>query len=118
MAFIHVKHHLVFPNPLCDIHSLHDYLHPQNTEPIPEGIPHLAIEWFQKHDNPFPTTNCWKVVAPTNFDPVGEPWVYLPEGYGKVWIQDRYENANGWRLFKALTDEDGLITQLAFHEQQ
>ena len=113
----HVENYLACPNPLCNIRVSHDYLHfhPPPPKTAPEDVPHLVIKRFQKR-NPFPTVNCWKVVAPAPFNPVGEPWVHLPEGYGKVWLQDACEEVKGWRLFEARTDEEGLVTRLAFRK--
>ena len=113
----HVKGYQTCPNPLCDIRSSHDYLFPHPPRPALKGVPHLTIKRFQKN-NPFPNINCWKVIAPVDFNPEGEPLVYLPEGFGTVWIQDMCEEERGWRLFEARTNEDGLIALLAFRKRR
>ena len=112
---VHVKDHSSCPNPICGIKALHDYhdLHP--IPPVPPGVPQLEIARFGIF-NPFPTINCWKLVSPMTFDPRNEPWVYLPGGYGTVWLTRTLE-AKGWVLYEAIRDEN-LITRVAFPKRR
>ena len=109
---VHVKDYSLCPNPLCCIKISHDFHDLLPAPPIPAGVQQLRISRFGS-SNPFPTVNCWKLVSPMSFDPRDEPWVYLPGGFGTVWLTITGIEADGWIMYNAIQDER-LIIHIAF----